>query len=139
MVQFEAIHALHLLAQDPALAPELRARYRQARHEEWSFVSENFIDRLHGGILKEPLSPAPPAGASRVAGLQAVRALPRSSRTLGRTSPTRSRRLSPWQTRDGERARAAGAKPKPVLVIRADIRAARTTLKPAPQRAQIAR
>ncbi len=58
-VQIEAVHTLHVLANNVSVEPAARARYREARDEQWSFVRDNLFDEQHGGVCELPLEPAP--------------------------------------------------------------------------------
>jgi mannobiose 2-epimerase len=58
-VQFEALHALHLLARHPQVEPEGRAEYRLAGDQQWTFVRESFFDRRYQGIRELPLESTP--------------------------------------------------------------------------------
>jgi len=53
-VQFEATRTLHVLANHEAVDDDARARYREARDQQWSFVRENLLDSRYGGIWELP-------------------------------------------------------------------------------------
>jgi mannose/cellobiose epimerase-like protein (N-acyl-D-glucosamine 2-epimerase family) len=59
-VQIEAVHVLHVLANEPTLEPADRARYLEARDAEWAFLRDVFFDNRHGGIREFPLEFAAP-------------------------------------------------------------------------------
>ena len=52
-VQIEAVHTLHVLANNELVAPAARARYREARDEQWAFWASLF-DEQHGGMREGP-------------------------------------------------------------------------------------
>ena len=58
-VQFEGLHALHLLAGLQSVEPEGRAEYLRARDRQWNFVRETYFDRRYQGIRELPLERAP--------------------------------------------------------------------------------
>jgi len=53
-VQFEAINALHRLAQHELVALQMQAGYLRACNQLWSFVRANYFDEAHGGMRGEP-------------------------------------------------------------------------------------
>jgi hypothetical protein len=57
-VQIEAVRALHVLANNISVEPFARARYREVRDEQWSFVRDSLFDEQYGGILELPEEPA---------------------------------------------------------------------------------
>ena len=57
-VQIEAVHTLHVLANNELVAPAARARYREARDEQWAFVRDSLFDEQHGGMRELPREPA---------------------------------------------------------------------------------
>jgi mannobiose 2-epimerase len=58
-VQFEALHALHLLARLQLIEPEGRAEYQRASDQQWYFVRESLLDQRYRGIREFPLEPTP--------------------------------------------------------------------------------
>jgi mannobiose 2-epimerase len=56
-VQLEAVRALHVLALHEAVDRSARARYREARDEQWAFVKDALLDRRYGGVREAPLEP----------------------------------------------------------------------------------
>jgi mannose/cellobiose epimerase-like protein (N-acyl-D-glucosamine 2-epimerase family) len=58
-VQIEAVYTLHVLAQDEAVEPTARTRYRAARDAQWAFVRDTLFDAQHGGIRELPREPEP--------------------------------------------------------------------------------
>ena len=54
-VQLEAAHALHALATCEAIDGEDRARYGQARNQQWAFLRDNYFDSEYGGIWELPV------------------------------------------------------------------------------------
>jgi mannobiose 2-epimerase len=58
-VQFEALHAFHLLACLQSVEPDARAEYRQERERQWNFVRDSFFDRRYQGIRELPLERSP--------------------------------------------------------------------------------
>jgi mannose/cellobiose epimerase-like protein (N-acyl-D-glucosamine 2-epimerase family) len=56
-VQFEALHAFHVLSSQEAVSDEDRARYRHERDLQWSFVECNLFDERHRGIREVPPEP----------------------------------------------------------------------------------
>jgi mannobiose 2-epimerase len=56
-VQLEAVRALHALATHQGIDPSLRARYGQARDQQWAFLRDHFFDTRYGGIWELPVEP----------------------------------------------------------------------------------
>jgi mannose/cellobiose epimerase-like protein (N-acyl-D-glucosamine 2-epimerase family) len=56
-VQLEAVHTLHVLANNLSLDGAVRAQYREARDEQWSFVCNSLFDERYGGIRELPCEP----------------------------------------------------------------------------------
>jgi mannose/cellobiose epimerase-like protein (N-acyl-D-glucosamine 2-epimerase family) len=57
-VQFEAVHALHILSRHESVDRETRAKYLRALEEQWSFVRNHFFDEQYGGVRELPLDTA---------------------------------------------------------------------------------
>ncbi len=53
-VQIEAVHTLHVLANNESVEPAARSRYREARDDLWTFVRGALFDERHGGIRELP-------------------------------------------------------------------------------------
>jgi mannose/cellobiose epimerase-like protein (N-acyl-D-glucosamine 2-epimerase family) len=60
-VHLEATRALHALATHEAIDPDARARYGQARDEQWAFVRDHFFDTRYGGIREVAMEPDAPS------------------------------------------------------------------------------
>ena len=58
-VQFEAVHALHILSRHESIDNEDRAKYLRACEEQWAFLRSHFFDDRYGGIREYPLNTAP--------------------------------------------------------------------------------
>ena len=58
-VQFEAVHALHILSRHGSVDRGARAKYLRACEEQWAFVRSRFFDDRYGGIRELPLDFAP--------------------------------------------------------------------------------
>ena len=56
-IQLEAVHALHALATHAAIDHDARARYAQARDQQWEFLRRHFFDARLGGIWELPVDP----------------------------------------------------------------------------------
>jgi N-acylglucosamine 2-epimerase (GlcNAc 2-epimerase) len=57
-VQFEAVHALHILSRHESVDREARAKYLRDLEEQWAFVRNRFFDDRYGGIRELPLENA---------------------------------------------------------------------------------
>ena len=85
-VQFEALHAFHLLANHRALATGCQTRFAQCRDEQWRFIADCLLDERYGGVREVPLvSTAPWLQPRKWA--QAWRGRPQAPKTNGWKDP----------------------------------------------------
>jgi mannobiose 2-epimerase len=86
-VQFEAAHALHVMASSPAVEGAARTRYALARDTQWAFLRDHYFDTRIGGIHELAVAPFSQPARGLVQRLRPQSSRPRLRKAHGWKDP----------------------------------------------------